>query len=78
MLYVTGAFQRTADFPTGGTLTSVNNSSDIYRMALNMTDPAPAASLSAATTSSLENDLALLSLLTDADGSPTGTPKKRL
>ena len=58
-------------------LTSAGDS-DIFRLALDQADPAPAATLSATSSSSLANDLALLSLLTDSDGTAANRSKKRL
>jgi hypothetical protein len=75
-LYVSGSFQHTASFPTGGSLTSAGDK-DIFLMALDQSDPVPTAQLSTTSISSLSNDLALLSILNDADGAASGSPKKR-
>ena len=81
-VYVSGTFKGTAQFPTGptastdGTPTSAGGP-DIFLMALDQADTAPAAPLYSTATSSSSNDLALLSLMSDADDTTIGTTKKR-
>jgi hypothetical protein len=74
-LYVWGHFYFTADFPTGGTLTSAGDK-DIFHMALDQADPV-SAEPTATTSLTSANDLALLSLLSDMDGSQPQTQRKR-
>ena len=85
-VYVAGYFRGTANFPTGGTLTSAGGF-DIYLMALEdpAPPPVPVSALRAAATatsngdpnaSSSSVDAALLSILYDLDDSATRKRKK--